>query len=145
MSTNNFTLNNGAFSDWCYISEEEDETESTWDYEDAAENFEAEAANINNNLQFFKIGLKSGHYYGFNVLIDSAVSGLDCDELTDSDFTNEDSKYYFGLYRSEAIRKISAEVRKINKFLKTLKNIGFKNFVKIAQFSNGEALYKFKG
>lgn len=95
---------------------------------------------INNDLIFHKIELKSGYYSGVQFYCDTKHFNEDKDGELDLD--NDDAHYYYDMCRSQARRKYKSEVKKINKILKEIAtNYGFEAYGVSARFSNGETWY----
>lgn len=97
-----------------------------------------------NNLQFYSLGLQSGRYEGFQFQVyEIYANEFDLDQESPYCIDNETAKNYFGMYRSQVLRKAEAERRKIEKWLENLDNLGegFEWLVCTAIFSNGEAIY----
>lgn len=91
---------------------------------------------LNRDLLFHKVEMRSGYYTGVQFYVE-----VDHD-LADEDYSNDECHYYFDCCRSVAYRKYAAEVRKINRKLTAWgKGYGFQEYVCIARFSNGEAMY----
>lgn len=143
MSTNNFLINTG-FGNYCYIESGED-SDILYDFE--IENFNYLKERFEMQLDFFDITLKSGYYEGINIYIQPRNKDLNIDWMINGlkGLTNEESHYLFDLNRSTAIRKIKSEINKINKKILPYiaKNSNFRKFVKIGQFSTGEAIYNY--
>ena len=86
---------------------------------------------------FHEIKLQGGYYYGVQFYVE-----VNHDLTEDKDYTNDDCHYYFDCCRSVAYRKYEAEIRKINRKLDVLaKKFGLQEYVCVARFSNGEAVY----
>lgn len=97
---------------------------------------EQELDTINMDLMFHKISIKSGYYYGAQFYVEAEH------DLDEYEYDNDDCHYYFDCCRSMAHRKYEAEKRKITRLLGKLgKRYGFQELVRVARFSNGEALY----
>lgn len=110
-------------------------------YYDTFQNAECLAKRINKELTFYKIRIKYGYYCGLQTIIDQT----DWDYYNDvEDMDNDACKYYFGMCRSEAIRKYKAEINRINKKLLPLfeEELGFNHIRCVGVFSNGEAIYE---
>lgn len=91
---------------------------------------------INRDLLFHRLSLRSGYYTGVQFYVD-VEHDLDAYE-----YDNEDCHYYFDCCRSEAIRKFHRESNKVNRMLKQLAKMhGFEQLVCTAIMSNGEAMY----
>lgn len=133
-----------------YIKEYEEinecEFDEEWDsqmfYEDIYMQAERLANKLNEELMFYQIEIRSGHYDGLQTII----QGTDWHDsyYNIEDVSNDDCHYYFDMCRSKAIRKHNAEVNKINKKLLPLfeKELGFDHIRCIGVFSNGEAIYE---
>lgn len=97
---------------------------------------EDELEELNRDLLFHKISLKSGYYSGTQFYVE-AEHDLDAE-----DYDNDDCHYYFDCCRSVAYRKYAAEKRKIARLLHDLgRRYGFEEFLCVTRFSNGEAFY----
>lgn len=128
MSTCNFH-NQSNFDLWVISSDDDDDF--FWD--DLQINFNYEIKNI--PLTFHKIELKSGHYSGVQIFFEEIQNPHELD--------NYDCRYYFDMYKSEAVKKYDAEIKRINKtILPKFKDIGFFKINCIGVFSNGEAIYE---
>ena len=93
---------------------------------------------INKDLDFFTVRLKSGYYVGVQFDVNWNDHIGDPEELN-----NEDAHYYFDCCRSVMLRKYERERRKLGKQLaKLAKNYGFEEIVCVGVFSNGEAIYE---
>lgn len=91
---------------------------------------------LNQNLLFHKLEIKSGYYDGVQIFVKEMENPNELD--------NEDCRYYYDMCRSQAIRKYEAEIRKINRFLnKEAVEYGWKKLNCLGVFSNGEAVYQF--
>ena len=103
-----------------------------------------EMKTINNDLEFFEVGLESGYYVGVQFDVNFKMK-WGC-ELDPEEMDNEDAHYYFGCCRSVMLRKYERERRKLAKKLKALADdFGFEEIVCIGHFSNGEAVYERAG
>lgn len=100
---------------------------------------EDELENINDNLIFHKITLKSGYYSGLQFYVEEVHDNLE-DFIRYWD--NYDCRYHFGFYKSQAVRKFRGEINKVNRILKKLAAAyGFEEYCVSAVFSNGEVWY----
>lgn len=98
---------------------------------------------MNSNLLFHSIDLKSGYYTGVQFYVEELHNIWETDRDGDYWYDNETCKYEFDLYRSQTERKFNSECNKITKFLdKISKEFGFQKFNVTARFSNGETLYE---
>lgn len=114
----------------------EDEDQNYWAYEDAEEELKL----LNNELGYFTVFLESGYYEGamYNAKMTNDYIGYEqIDELND-----EDTEYYFGDTKDNVKKGVEQELEKIRKFLAEKKEEGALELIKVAQFSNGEAVYK---
>lgn len=102
------------------------------------------AKKFTEGLTFHKVTVRRGYYYAFRFVVDEIYSYIfDLKKDTGYCISNEEAHEYFGMCRSEALRKADAEKRKIRKWLDSFENKeGYEILVKIAQFSNGEAVYE---
>ncbi len=144
MSTNNFIMNADCFNNYCYFSTDETPEDAQFDYECTADNAKFILNEKNKELSFFKMKIQGGYYDGLQAIIESNIEYLAAEDIANGNFSNEDSRYFWNLCRSIAIRKIKTEINKINRELARLKDYGFKEFIKTGQFSNGEGLYQYK-
>lgn len=91
---------------------------------------------LNDDLIFHSLEFKSGYYDGVQLYVKEMENPHDLD--------NEDCKYYYDMYRSQAIRKYEAEIRKINKWMeKVAVEYGWRKLHCLGVFSNGEAIYQY--
>lgn len=111
-------------------------------YEDIYREAEQLADELNKELMFYQIEIRSGYYDGLQTFI----QGTDWHDgyYNIEDMSNYEYHYYFDMCRSKAIRKYNAEVNRINKKLLPLfkKELGFERIRCIGVFSNGEAIYE---
>ena len=102
---------------------------------------------LKRELNFFTVTLRGGYYGGvqFYVELDENLAnfGSSIDEVMEY-IDNEDTKYYYGMRRSEFQKKFYSEHSFLNKrFLPLLaKRTGFKKYKCVGVFSNGEAIYE---
>ena len=130
MSTCNF-YNQSNIDLWVIASDDNDD----WFWDDLQVNFNWEIKNLP-DLTFHKLELKSGYYSGAQIFVEEVQNPHELD--------NEDCKYYFDLYKSQAVKKYDAEINRINKkILPKFKDIGFFKINCIGVFSNGEAIYEY--
>ena len=105
-----------------------------WEVEDLCKSIREELSDLNDDYMFHKITLESGYYSGVQFYVDELNY---MDELT-----NEDCRYEFDLYRSQALRRYQSEINKINRALRKLAaGFGFEEYYCAGVFSNGAALY----
>ncbi|NBH77061.1 hypothetical protein D3Z52_02450 [Clostridiaceae bacterium] len=106
-------------------------------WEDDRCEIERELVDINCDLMFHKITLRSGYYSGVQFYVEAEH------DLDEYDYDNDECHYYFDCCRSVAHRKYETEKRKINRKLAELgKRWGFQEVVCTARFSNGEAWFE---
>lgn len=130
MSTCNF-YNQKDIDLWVIDSPDDEDTEFFWD--DLQIEFNHIIKSI--DLTFYKIKLKGGYYAGAQVFFEEIQNPHELD--------NYDCKYYFNLYKSQAVKKYDAELKRISKkILPKFKDIGFFKINCIGVFSNGEAIYE---
>ena len=128
--------------------EEENGDEYTEDmfYSDMQLEAEGEQENlkeINNELTFFEIELESGYYDGWQWQVNWLDTYLDYEQIIDDDeFTDEDADYFYGDTAKNIRKQVEEEKQKCKEYLLELKKRGYKEIYKVAQFSNGEAIYK---
>lgn len=141
MSTPNF-YNQKNFDLYikAYEPEEEyNELEAEIFYEDIVygyDGFKELMEKLNNDLTFHSMEFKDGYYTGVQIYVNTTENPHELD--------NEDCKYYFDMYRSQAIRKYEAEIRKINKWMeKVATQYGWRKLNCLGIFSNGEAIYQY--
>ena len=115
MSTPNFR-NQRNFSLYiqAYEPEEDyDEFEEQVFYDDILEGYDGfkdVMKNFNDTLVFHKIVFMSGYYEGLQLYVEEEAENP-------RELDNEDCRYYYNMCRSQAIRKYSAEIRKINRWM----------------------------
>ena len=141
MSTPNF-YNQKNFDLYikAYEPEEEyNELEAEIFYEDIVygyDGFKELMEKLNNDLTFHSMEFKDGYYTGVQIYVNTTENPHELD--------NEDCKYYFDMYRSQAIRKYEAEIRRINKWMeKVATQYGWRKLNCLGIFSNGEAIYQY--
>jgi len=121
------------------------ESEREWEYDDIIRFFNGTVKEVlhtlNRELQFFKVILKDGHYGGLQFFVEEDNENLSYVDV--SDITNEDTRYYFDMCKSEFIRKYNSEINFINNKLlpKLAKIYNFEEYYCGGIFSNGEAVY----
>ena len=114
------------------------------EYRDIIDNF-SETVNdilhtLKRELQFFKITLKDGYYYGLQFYVEETGNMR---YICVEDVDNEETRYYYDMCKSEFLRKYNSEINFINKKLmpKLAKFFSFEEYYCGGIFSNGEALY----
>ena len=143
----------------CGFSAEDDETECSEcraDLSDVdpifdewtAQDFYDELGRVldaeNVNLLFHKITIRSGYYDGLQLYVELS-SDADQAGFTDDGpeyVDNESARYYFDMYRSQAVRRFESEQRKVNRILARIgRAYGMDKLGVYARFSNGETWY----
>lgn len=139
MSAANFRTQSG-FPLYCF----DDTGMEWWEAQEYFDDMNSALEDVNNDLEFFQIELASGYYCGVQFIVnisryaDEAGFTEDGAEYAD----NESCRYYLDMCLSEAKRKFEAERRKVLRLMKkTAEAWGFREYVCVAHFSNGEALY----
>lgn len=93
------------------------------------------ADEINEKQDFFTVSVESGYYRGVQFYVEEKYD-MEC-------LDNDDAHYYFGMCRSKAIRKAQVAENKVRKMLNKAKaELGLLELEKVAQFSDGSALYE---
>jgi len=128
-----------------YEKEYEEEYTPEMFYMDTEEEFneaQAMAENFTGNLKFHDVTVIGGYYEGFQFWVEEKYSGyFDLDKGSRYCIDNEDARYYFDMYRSQALRAAESEKRKIERWLESLNGHGFEILVCTGRFSDGSATY----
>lgn len=97
---------------------------------------------LKRELQFFEVVLKDGYYCGLQFYVEE--TGYLKDYICIDNVTNEDTRYYYDMCKSEFLRKYNSEINFINRKLlpKLAKYLGFEEYYCAGIFSNGEAVYR---
>ncbi len=114
----------------------DDEEQNYWVFEDAEEDLKL----LNNELGYFEVYLESGYYQGAMYNVKETNDYIDYDDIDNYD--NYDIEYYFDDTKDNVKKGIAKELEKIRKYLEDKKEEGALELIKVAQFSNGEAMYK---
>lgn len=113
----------------------DDETceEFYFDHDDMV--YDVEGAFETLNLKFHKVKVLAGYYEGAQIVFE---------EIHDpNEMDNDDTRYYFDMCRSKAIRAYDAEIRKINRRIdKFCKEGVWEKLGVVGRFSNGETIYR---
>ena len=97
------------------------------------------ADRMNAELTFHKVSVESGYWVGIQFYVDTDCQYYD----TPEDMYNEDAHYYYGMCRSQMLRKYYAEQKRIVKMLRKAKEeLGLDEIACVGIFSNGEAIYE---
>ena len=109
-----------------------DDIQGEFIFEELGKEFEQ----LNDDLVFYRVELKSGYFCGtqFKVsLVEDDPANLD----------NDDCNYFFDMCRSLAIRKFKSEQNKLKKALaKIADSYGYNIYVRLVTFSSGETWYQ---
>lgn len=124
-------------------------SECELEYEITIDDFEINLKEVlhtfNRELNFHEVVLKDGYYCGLQFYVEETGYLRDyiCTDEID-EVTNEDTKYYFDMCKSEFLRKYYSEINFINKKLlpKLASVMGFEEYYCMGIFSNGEAIYR---
>lgn len=114
----------------------DDEEQNYWVFEDAEKDLKL----LNNELEYFEVYLESGYYQGAMYNAKETNDYIDYDDIDNYD--NYDIEYYFGDSKDNVKKGIKEELEKIKKYLTERKEEGALELIKVAQFNNGEAMYK---
>lgn len=113
----------------------DDETleEFYFDHDDMVYDVEGSFEDL--DLKFHKVKVLAGYYAGAQIVFE---------EIHDpNEMDNDDTRYYFDMCRSKAIRAYDAEIRKINRRIdKFCKEGVWEKLGVVGRFSNGETIYK---
>lgn len=113
----------------------DDETyeEIYFDHDDMMDDVEGAFENL--DLKFHKVKVLAGYYEGAQIVFE---------EIHDpNEMDNEDTRYYFDMCRSKAIRAYKSEINKINRRIDELVEDGvWMEFSIVGRFSNGECVYR---
>lgn len=97
--------------------------------------YDVEGAFENLDLKFHEVKVRAGYYEGAQIVFEEIHNPNEMD--------NEETRYYFDMCRSKAIRVYDAEVRKINRRIDELCKEGvWGKFGVVGRFSDGSCVYK---
>lgn len=150
MSTSNFK-GCGEFGVWAYVSPENDE-DSWYDYEQTASYMSRKIDDLNAKLDFYKLGLEGGYYYGMEIVLLEEPSDSDMESIAEI-YEDKNNAYMpwwnYGdnvqkpKFQKKAYQKYLAEWHMINDWLNTVASEnGFVPLHVTARFSTGETWYK---
>ena len=97
-------------------------------------------ADFNDTLKHFEVGIESGYYDGFQFTVEQTDEYWDYEDLPT--MTDDDADYYYGDTVENIRKEFEQDLKNIKEYLYNLKANGFMELAKVAQFSNGEAMYK---
>lgn len=87
------------------------------------------------DLKFHKVKVLAGYYEGGQIVFEEIHNPNEMD--------NDDTRYYFDMCRSKAIRAYDAEIRKINRRIdKFCKEGVWSKLGVVGRFSDGSCVYK---
>lgn len=113
-----------------------DEDLAYWDCKDS----EHEIEKLNSELEHFEVYLESGYYSGYYYNVKQTRDYLDYNHT--AEWEEDDADYFYGESLADLKQQMRDEMGKIKQFLAHLKDEGKMELIKVAQFSNGEAMYK---
>lgn len=111
--------------------------ETDWEYR----GMEEEVAEFNDKLEHFEVFIEGGYYQGYMFNVRQKQNEY-WDYYDLNDMTEEDADYYYGDSKANVIAEYERDMKLIKDYLKELKERGFYELNKVAQFSNGEAIYQ---
>ena len=119
-----------------------DENDPDWEWHnyEEVERIKEDLADFNDTLKHFEVGIESGYYDGFQFTVEQTDEYWDYEDLPT--MTDDDADYYYGDTVENIRKEFEQDLKNIKEYLYNLKANGFKELIKVAQFSNGEAMYK---
>ena len=119
-----------------------DENDPDWEWHNCeeVECIKEDLADFNDTLKHFEVGIESGYYDGFQFTVEQTDEYWDYEDLPT--MTDDDADYYYGDTVENIRKEFEQDLKNIKEYLYNLKANGFKELIKVAQFSNGEAMYK---
>jgi len=102
---------------------------------------------LNDKLEYFKITLEGGYYFGIQTIVDQAKENYRFDVFYymthEDEYSNSEIYEIFGFNKYILNRVLNKEIKLINeKLLPQLKDYGFERYACVGIFSNGEAIYE---
>ena len=119
---------------------DENDPEWEWHSYEEVECIKEDLADFNDTLKHFEVGIESGYYDGFQFTVEQTDEYWDYEDLPT--MTDDDADYYYGDTVENIRKEFEQDLKNIKEYLYNLKSNGFKELIKVAQFSNGEAMYK---
>lgn len=116
-----------------------------WQAQDFFSEVRVDMEDLNSELSFFRLTVRSGYYFGvqFYVEISDDADNAGFTEYGAEYADNDSCRWYLDMCLSQAKRKFEAEQRKVCKLMKKLADAwGFEEYLCVAIFSNGEAIYE---
>ena len=119
-----------------------DENDPDWEWHnyEEVECIKEDLADFNDTLKHFELGIEAGYYDGYQFTVKQSDEYWDYEDL--ADMTDDDAGYYYGDTVENIRKEFEQDLKNIKEYLYNLKANGFMELAKVAQFSNGEALYK---
>ena len=119
-----------------------DENDPDWEWHNCeeVECIKEDLADFNDTLKHFEVGIASGYYDGFQFTVEQTDEYWDYEDLPT--MTDDDADYYYGDTVENIRKEFEQDLKNIKEYLYNLKANGFMELIKVAQFSNGEAMYK---
>lgn len=119
---------------------DENDPDCEWQSYEEFECIKKDLADFNDTLKHFEVGIESGYYDGFQFTVEQTDEYWDYEDLPT--MTDDDADYYYGDTVENIRKEFEQDLKNIKEYLYNLKANGFKELIKVAQFSNGEAMYK---
>lgn len=119
---------------------DEDDPDCEWQSYGEFECAKEDLADFNDTLKHFEVGIEPGYYDGFQFTVEQTDEYWDYEDLPT--MTDDDADYYYGDTVENIRKEFEQDLKNIKEYLYNLKANGFKELIKVAQFSNGEAMYK---
>ena len=119
---------------------DENDPDCEWHNYEEVECIKEDLADFNDTLKHFEVGIESGYYDGFQFTVEQTDEYWDYEDLPT--MTDDDADYYYGDTAENIRKEFEQDLKNIKEYLYNLKANGFMELAKVAQFSNGEAMYK---
>ena len=119
---------------------DENDPDWEWNNHEEVECIKEDLADFNDTLKHFEVGIESGYYDGYQFTVEQSDEYWDYEDLPT--MTDDDADYYYGDTVENIRKEFEQDLKNIKEYLYNLKANGFKELIKVAQFSNGEAMYK---
>ena len=119
---------------------DEDDPDCEWRSYEEAKCIKEDLADFNDTLKHFELGIESGYYDGYQFTVEQSDEYWDYEDLPT--MTDDDADYYYGDTVENIRKEFEQDLKNIKEYLYNLKANGFKELIKVAQFSSGEAMYK---
>lgn len=119
---------------------DENDPDCEWQSYEEFECIKKDLADFNDTLKHFEVGIEPGYYDGFQFTVEQTDEYCDYEDLPT--MTDDDADYYYGDTVENIRKEFEQDLKNIKEYLYDLKANGFMELIKVAQFSNGEAMYK---